>query len=42
MNKKLIFGLILLGISVLNPGCKHEQVNGKSLYIKYLKSHIRK
>lgn len=42
MNKKLIFGAFMLFISMINPGCKHEKVDGKQLYIKYMKAHIKK
>ncbi|WP_262709990.1 hypothetical protein [Pedobacter frigoris] len=42
MNKKLIFGAFLLFVSMINPGCRHEKAAGKQLYIKYLKSHIKK
>ena len=41
MNKKLIFGVFLLFTSMINPGCKHDKVNGKQLYMNYLKNHIK-
>ncbi|MEJ2879973.1 hypothetical protein [Pedobacter sp. GR22-6] len=40
-NKKLIFGTFLLMISMIHPGCRHEKLDGKQLYIKYLKSRIK-
>ncbi|AOM76082.1 hypothetical protein BFS30_02200 [Pedobacter steynii] len=40
MNKKLIFGVFLLFVSMINPGCKHTQMDTKQLYLKYLKSRI--
>lgn len=39
-NNKLIFGVFLLFISMVNPGCTHQHANGKQLYMKYLKSRI--
>jgi hypothetical protein len=41
MNKKLIFGAFMLFVSMINPGCKHEKINGKQLYQKYLRAHIK-
>lgn len=39
-NNKLIFGVFLLFISMINPGCTHQHPNGKQLYMNYLKSRI--
>lgn len=40
MNKKLIFGVFLLFVSMVNPGCKHDHQDGRQLYLKYLKSRV--
>ncbi|WP_316794053.1 hypothetical protein [Pedobacter frigoris] len=42
MNKKLIFGAFLLFVSMINPGCRHEKIDGRQLYLQYLKSHLKK
>lgn len=42
MNKKLIFGVLLLFVSMINPGCKHDKIDGKKLYLKYLNNHLHK
>ncbi|WP_255526927.1 hypothetical protein [Pedobacter sp. MC2016-24] len=41
MNKKLLFAAMLIVVSMINPGCKHEQMDSRKLYLKYLKSHIK-
>ncbi len=42
MNRKLIFGTLMIFVSMINPGCKHGKADGKQLYMKYLKSHLKK
>lgn len=42
MNKKLLFAVFLAFVSMINPGCKHEKVDGKKLYLKYLNHHLSK
>lgn len=42
MNKKLLFGTLLVFISLVNPGCKHHTPDNGELYMKYLKSHLKK
>lgn len=42
MNKKLLFGTLLAFISLVNPGCKHHTKDTGELYMKYLKSHLKK
>lgn len=42
MNNKLIFGIFLLFVSMVNPGCTHQHPDGKKLYLKYLKSRVIK
>lgn len=42
MNKKLIFGAFVLVVSMINPACEHGKVDGRQLYIKYMKAHIKK
>jgi len=41
MNKKLLFAAMLVLVSMMNPGCKHDQMDSKKLYLKYLKNHIK-
>ncbi|WP_255564061.1 hypothetical protein [Pedobacter sp. HMWF019] len=41
MNKKVAGFVFLLFISMLNPGCKHEKMDSKQIYLKYLKSRIK-
>ncbi len=47
MNNKLIFGVFLLFVSMVKPGCTHQHQqkqqqhpDGKQLYLKYLKSRV--
>ncbi len=40
MNNKLIFGVFLIFVSMINPGCTHQRPDGKQLYLKYLKSRV--
>ncbi|EDM35293.1 hypothetical protein PBAL39_13712 [Pedobacter sp. BAL39] len=42
VNNKIIFGVLLLFVSLLNPGCKHQQQDTKQLYLKYLKSRTKR
>lgn len=41
MNKKLVFAAMLIFVSMINPGCKHDHVDSKKLYLQYLKSHTK-
>lgn len=41
MNKKIAGLVSFLLISMLNPGCKHEKIDSKQIYLKYLKSKIK-
>jgi|GEM_PF-1985467 len=42
IRKRIAFGLLLLFVSLTNPGCKHEKPDARTLYLKYLKNHLRK
>jgi len=39
-NKRILFVSVLLAISVLNPGCRHEKPGAKALYLQYVKSKL--
>jgi hypothetical protein len=41
MKRKVIFGTLILFISMVNPGCRHDKVDGMKLYQLYLKSKIK-
>lgn len=41
-RKKLPFALLLVLMATVQPACKHEQMDTRKLYLKYLKSHIHK
>jgi hypothetical protein len=41
MKRKLLFGTLMLFISMVNPGCRHDKVDGMKLYQLYLKSKVR-
>ncbi|WP_199141660.1 hypothetical protein [Pedobacter sp. ASV12] len=40
-RKKLPFVLLLVLMATVQPACKHEQMDARKLYLKYLKSHSR-
>jgi hypothetical protein len=42
MKRKLLFGILLLFISLVNPGCKHDAPDAKKMYLKYLHSRLKK
>lgn len=42
MKRKLVFGLLLLFVSTIHPGCTHKKLDGKLLYLKYLHSRLNK
>lgn len=42
IRQRMALGLLLLFVSLTNPGCRHEKPNAQILYQKYLKAHIRK
>jgi hypothetical protein len=42
MRRKLIFGTLILFVSMVNPGCRHDKVDGMKLYQLYLKSKIKR
>jgi hypothetical protein len=42
MRKKLVMLSALICICTLSNGCKHTKPNAKEIYMKYLKSHIKR
>lgn len=42
MKRKLLFGILMLFISLVNPGCKHDTPDAKKMYLKYLHSRLKK
>lgn len=39
-SAKGIFAILMLVVSMLNPGCKHERPDAKAMYLKYINSKI--
>ena len=37
-GSKGIFAVLMLVVSMLNPGCKHEKPDAKTMYQQYIKS----
>lgn len=41
MNKKTIAVVLLFFACTLQPACKHEKIDGKQIYLRYLKSRTK-
>lgn len=39
-SSKGMFAVLMLVVSMLNPGCKHERPDAKAMYQKYINSKI--
>ena len=39
-GSKGIFVVLMLVVSMLNPGCKHERSDAKTIYQKYIRSKL--